>query len=289
MKGWAQWGLERLPPRDQVPQELRSFWGLGEFRLHLNHSIHYVMSKSELDAVFDIQEKKKLLVFTTRVRRRDHQPFQSSDAIKYFLKSLTRKFPGNLKYLPRDYIEDPVVFATNLPAELQSEYVRPLRRENFHAVIEASCLVPLAMGSPLQPNEVNVNLSGGARLTPDGDHNAAFIDGGFAMKMPMRIFEDDPRFREVALWAAADKTIVFCCDRQGSLWETSSRLRRLNAAPHVQTALDERRLFIIFPDHKIEAGFLCYDNSVTMRTFRRGQEQATRLLRSGELQRFLGV
>ena len=44
---------------------------------------------------------------------------------------------------------------------------------------------------------------------------------------------------------------------------------------------------MIGPDHSVEAGFLCYDNAVIMRTFRRGQEQAERLLRSGSFQRFL--
>jgi Patatin-like phospholipase len=289
MKGWTQWGLEKLPPPDQVPRELRSFWGFGEFRLHLIRSIRYVMSESELDRVFNNQVEKKLLVFTTRVRRLDQQPFQHSDAVRYFLKSLTRKLPGTLKYLPRDYIEEPVVFATNLPEELQSVSVRPLRRENFHAVIEASCLVPLAMGAPLQPNEVTTSLNMGEGLTFASDRNAVFIDGGFSMKMPMRIFERDLRFRDVALWAVADKTVVFCCNRQGNLWETSSRFRRLNSSPQVQKALEENRLLIISPDHKIEAGFLCYDNGVTMRTFRRGQEQATQLLRSEVVRRFFGT
>jgi hypothetical protein len=289
MKGWTQWGLETLPSQHQVPRELKSFWGMGKFRLHLIYSIRYVMGESELDGIFASQEEKRLLVFTTRVRRRDQQPFRHADAVKYFLKSLTRKLPMALKYLPRDYVEDPVIFATNLPENLQSEYLRPLRRENFHSVVEASCLVPLAMGSPLQPKEISVGLIEAENLAMEGDRNAVFMDGGFAMKMPMRIFESDSRFHDVALWAGADKTIIFSCDRLGNLWETSSRFKRLNSEPHVQKALEENRLLIIFPDHKIEAGFLCYDNRVTMRTFFGGQEQATRLLRSEAVQRFFGI
>ena len=60
----------------------------------------------------------------------------------------TRKLPRMLKYLPRYHL-DPVVFATDLPDALHSEFVRPLTRQNYHNAIEASCLVPLAMGAPL--------------------------------------------------------------------------------------------------------------------------------------------
>jgi hypothetical protein len=107
------------------------------------------------------------------------------------------------------------------------------------------------------------------------------------MKMPMALFEEDRRFRDLADWARADKTVVFCCDPKGRLWETSARLRLLNEERGTREALRNQRLLVIRPDHSIEAGFLCYDNAAIMRTFRRGQEQAERLLRSGSFQRFL--
>jgi len=51
-------------------------------------------------------------------------------------------------------------------------------------------------------------------------------------------------------------------------------------------ALGENRLLVIHPDHKIEAGFLCHDNSVIMRPFHRGQDQGDRLLKSERVKRF---
>jgi hypothetical protein len=241
------------------------------------------MGASEVSAVFNANPDKKLLIFTTRLRRRDGKPIQSGDLNRYFLKSLTRKFPRTLKYSPRIYQEDPVVFATPLPPAMRTEFVRPLTRWNYYSVIEASCLVPLAMGWPLRQEQLNDG-------NPDrfgGDANAVFLDGGFAMKMPMALFEEDKRFRDLAEWARADKTVVFCCDPKGRLWETSARLRLLNEEPATGEALRNQRLLVICPDHSVEAGFLCYDNTVIMRTFRRGQEQAERLLRSGSFQRFL--
>jgi hypothetical protein len=179
-----------------------------------------------------------------------------------------------------------VIFATNLPADLHSEYVRPLTRQNYHRVIEASCLVPFAMGSPLTPEELNGTAADQPSTIRAGDAQAAFIDGGYALKIPMRIFAEDARFQSVASWVAADKTVVFCCDPKGSLWETSSRLRSLNEHPKVAQAVKENRLLVIHPDHNVEAGFLCTDNPTVMRTFERGREQAQRLLRSDRVRRF---
>jgi hypothetical protein len=264
MKGWNYWGTQT--PREPAAPHSR-------FRTHLRSSIFYVMDESELADVFGTNSSKKLLLFTTRVRRRDDKPFASIDRLRFFLKSATRKLPKSLKYLPGSYVEDPVVFALNLPAELQSEYVRPLTRANYHAVIEASCLVPIAMGAPLAPED----LGEGAY---SGDRHAVFMDGGYTLKMPMRLFREDARFQALGRWTRADKTIIFCCDPKGCLWETSARLNSLNSNPSVMKALSENRLLIIHPDHKIEAGFLCTDNEITMRTFHRGQEQALRLLRS---------
>jgi hypothetical protein len=158
-----------------------------------------------------------------------------------------------------------------------------LTPSNYHSVIEASCLVPLAMGWPLRPEQVNNDT------TPrfDGDSHAVFLDGGFGMKMPMALFEEDKRFRRLAEWAHAGKTVVFCCDPKGRLWETSARLRLLNDEPLTKEALRSQRLLVLSPDHPVEAGFLCYDNAAILRTFRRGQEQAERLLRSGRFLRFL--
>jgi len=283
LKGWTRWGCERFPKHEAVPREQQSFWGLGKFRLHLRSSIRYVMGDSEVAAVFNGKPEKKLLIFTTRLRRRDGRPIQSGDLNRYFLKSLTRKLPPALKYTPQAYQEDPVIFATPLPAPTLTEFVRPLTHWNCQSVIEASCLVPLAMGWPLLPEQVN----NGDPQRLGGDANAVFLDGGFAMKMPMALFEEDGRFRGLADWARADRTVVFCCDPKGRLWETSARLRLLNDERSTREALRNGRLMVISPDHPVEAGFLCHDNSVIMRTFRRGQEQADRLLRSGSFPKFL--
>ncbi len=275
MKGWTQWGK---------PDALRYHYsgpaGIRRFRNHLHHSIRYVMQDRELEGVFGQDRAKKLLIFTTRVRRQDLRPFGRADRLRYFLKSATRKLPKALKYMPKKYSEQPVIFATNLPEELQSEYLRPLTRANFHAVIEASCLVPFAMGLPLRPEDLNSKLY-------DGDRSAVFLDGGYSVKMPMRLLQEDPRFKNLSPWIAADKTIIFCCDPKGLLWETSARLRHLNRFPTVSDALRSGRLLVISPDHKVEAGFLCTDNHTTMRTFNRGREQARRLLASENIRRFL--
>jgi hypothetical protein len=274
MKGWIYWGTQN--------RSSNAYNEKNRFRAHLHESIFYVMDEKELSGVFQDNPAKKLLVFTTRVRRSDCKPFKSIDRMRYFVKTATRKLPGLLKYLPGGYAEDPILFALNLPSELCSEYVRPLTRRNYHAAIEASCLVPVAMGLPMAPEKL-------AAEQHAGDCNAVFIDGGYTLKMPMRLFEEDSRFRGLANWVSADKTIVFCCDPKGSLWESSARIHCLNSLPSVRKALQENRLLIISPDHKVEAGFLCLDNATIMRTFRRGQEQAQRLLRSDLVRRFFGV
>ena len=178
------------------------------------------MGDAELDGVFEETAQRTLLVFTSRVRRRDAwaragRPGQAvchgdhSQAPETVEVSATvRRRPG--------------VFATNLPDALQSELVRPLTRHNYHSAIEASCLVPLAMGPPLPPAQ----LSSGDEYADDAE--AVFIDGGFALKMPMATFEDDARFRDLACWAATPRAVIFCCDPNGRLWETSMRLRALN-------------------------------------------------------------
>lgn len=283
LKGWTRWGCEKFPKDQAVPHEQQSFWGLGKFRLHLRSSIRYVMEESEVAAVFNGKPDKKLLIFTTRLRRKDGRPIRSGDLNRYFLKSLTRKLPQALKYSPRIYQEDPIIFAAPLPAAMHTEFVRPLTSLNYHSVIEASCLVPLAMGWPLPPEEV----TNGEAHRFGSDFNAVFLDGSFAMKMPMKLFEEDHRFRAVADWVRPDKTVVFCCDPKGRLWETSARLRLLNDERSTMDSLRNRRLLVISPDHRVEAGFLCHDNAVIMRTFRRGQEQAEHLLRSGSFVRFL--
>jgi hypothetical protein len=274
MKGWTHWGMPQsrtIGPRTQ-----------SRFRAHLHDSIHYVMEDKELAGVFDGNPGKKLLIFTTRVHRSDRKPFQFMDSLRFFLKSATRKLPKALKYLPQNYTENPVIFAMNLPPELFSEHVRPLTPSNYHAVIEASCLIPVAMGRPLAPEDLG-------NAPEPFDLNSVFIDGGYSLKMPMRLFGQDPRFEAVGRWARAEKTIVFCCDPNGYLWETSTRLRHLNAFPSVARAAAENRFLVIHPDHKVEADFLCLDNDMAMRTFRRGQEQAQRLLRSEPVRRFFEI
>lgn len=278
MKGWSVWGKPAFMRRSH-PDAPGAERKMNRFRSNLHASVFYVMEEKEQAGVFDGGARKKLIVFTTRVRRKDGKKFMRGDRVRYFLKSATRKLPKKMKYIPDGYIEDPVIFATNLPAEMESDYVRPLTRENYHAVIEASCLVPFAMGVPLQPEDVDA----GSRSR---DREAVFIDGGYSIKMPMAMFEEDPRFEELAHWAGADKTIIFCCDPVGHLWETSARLRCLDTYSGVVKALEENRLLIVYPDHKVEAGFLCTDNPTIMRTFSRGREQAQRLLKSDRVRRF---
>lgn len=135
------------------------------------------------------------------------------------------------------------------------------------------------MGYPLAPEEVNAG-------SMKGDRRAVFLDGGYAVKMPMGMFDEDPRFRKLAHWARADKTVIFCCDPDGRLWESSARLRCLKSLPNVAKAMEEESLLVIHPDHKVEAGFLCLDNPTIMRTFDRGREQARRLLQSDRVRRF---
>jgi hypothetical protein len=233
--------------------------------------------------VFDPSTTRRLLIFTARIRRRDGRPMSRADLVRLLVKAATRKLPPALKYLPAIYDVEPVVFATRLPAELQSDVVRPLTRANYHSVIEASCTVPIAMGPALPP----ALLASGDGTGYPGDLEAIFVDGGYALKMPMAVFEDDPRFQALGRWAAADRTVIFCCDPKGRLWETSLRLRTINDHPAVARAVAEGRLLIIYPVHKVEAGFLSFDNEVIMRTFRRGQEQGQRLLASDDVRRFL--
>jgi hypothetical protein len=282
LKGWSAWGSDEIPERYPLPACVADAWPRSRFRRHLHASIRYVMSTAEVEGVFDTSGQRTLLVFTSRVRRRDGRALGRTDVVKLFAMATTRKLPRMLKYLPRYHL-DPVVFATNLPDSLHSEFVRPLTRHNYHYAIEASCLVPLAMGAPLPPGQLSRE---GAY--PD-DARAVFVDGGFALKMPMTLFEHDPRFRGLARWTATARTVVFCCDPNGRLWETSMRLRVLNDDPTVARALADGTLLVIHPDHEVEAGFLCFDPAVTMRTFERGRAQGRRLLAGEPVRRFLSA
>jgi predicted acylesterase/phospholipase RssA len=280
MKGWTAWGKEEQlrRPGGQASESGKKESG---FRHHLRASISYVMQEEEVESIFNGRPDSKLIVFTTRVRRKDGARFGKTDSFRYLWKTATRKLPKALKYLPGRYVEDPVIFATKLPEELQSEHVRPLTRKNYHRVIEASCLVPIAMGDPLEPEAVSESCR-------ETDSGAVFLDGSYSLKMPMGLFDEDARFRPLAAFTAAERTVVFCCDPGGSLWESSMRLRSLNSLPGVRQALEESRLLVLYPDHKVEAGFLCTDNAVIMRTFDRGREQGRRLLKSEKVLGFFG-
>ena len=280
LKGWTVWGVEEIPERYPPAPSLANEWPQSRFRRHLHASIRYVMGDEEVEGVFDAPGGRRLLVFTSRVRRRDGRPVRRADLVKLFAMAATRKLPRLLKYLPR-YDLDPVVFATNLPDALHSEFVRPLTRDNYHYAIEASCLVPLAMGPALSPGLLSPGDS-----FPD-DAAAVFVDGGFTLKMPMAAFQDDPRFGPLGRWVATPRTVIFCCDPNGRLWETSMRLRALNSCPGVTRALAADTLLVIHPDHAVEAGFLCFDPVVIMRTFDRGRDQGRRLLETELVRRFL--
>jgi hypothetical protein len=280
LKGWTAWGDDAIPNQFPLDPLVANAWPRSRFRRHLHASIRYVMGEAEVEGVFGEASRRRLLVFTTRVMRRDGRVPGRSDLVKLFTMAATRKFPGPLKYLPR-YTVDPVVFATQLPEALQSEFVRPLTRENYHWVLEASCLVPLAMGPAMAPRHLSTG-----RAYPH-DAQAVFVDGGFTLKMPMAIFDEDTRFSALARWTASARTVIFCCDPKGRLWETSMRLRALNNFPSVAGALADESLLVIHPDHAVEASFLCFDQAVIMRTFDRGREQGRRLLAEARVQRFL--
>jgi hypothetical protein len=283
MRGWTAWGDPDILVRFPLAEAIARDWPRSRFRQHLHASVRYVMGPEEVDEVFDHVADRRLLVFTARIRRRDGRSFSRADLFRLLVTAATRKLPRSLKYLPPAYTIDPVVFATGLPECLRSDLVRPLTRANYHSAIEASCTVPIAMGPPLPP----ALLACGDGTEYPGDRHAIFVDGGYALKMPMAVFADDPRFQPLGQWAAADRTIVFCCDPKGRLWETSLRLRTINDHPAVVDARRSGRLLVIHPDHDVEAGFLSFETDVIMRTFRRGQEQGRRLLESAEVQRFL--
>ncbi len=281
LKGWTAWGSDDIPKRYPLASFVANHWPDSRFRRHLHASIRYVMSATEVDGVFHASNPCTLLVFASRVRRRDGRRLGRTDLAKLFAMATTRKLPAPLKFLPRAHCMEPVVFATDIPVALQSEFVRPLTRHNYHCTIEASCLVPLAMGPPLLPE----------RLSPGGsypdDAEAVFIDGGFTLKMPMAVFADDTRFRDLSHWMGTSRTVIFSCDPQGRLWETSLRRRSLNSHPSVARAVADGTLLTIHPDHVVEASFLCLDPAVIMRTFERGRAQGRRLLAQEHVRRFL--
>lgn len=283
MKGWTKWGHPDIVARYPLAEEIAREWPSSRFRQHLHASVRYVMGAGEVDAVFAPDAGCRLLVFTARVRRRDGRPISRRDLVRLLVKAATRKLPPALKYLPAIYSVEPVVFATHLPEPLRSDHVRPLTRANYHSAIEASCTVPIAMGPALPP----ALLAWGSESEYPGDADAVFVDGGYGLKMPMAMFADDPRFQALGEWAAADRTVVFCCDPKGRLWETSLRLRTIDDHPAVRRATADGRLLVIHPDHPVEAGFLCFEPATIMRTFRRGQEQGQRLLASDRVRRFL--
>ncbi len=283
MKGWTKWGHPDIVERYPLAAEVAREWPGSRFRQHLHASVRYVMGPEEVEAAFDPAAARRLLVFTARVRRRDGRPVGRADLARLLAMAITRKLPRALKYLPSRYAIDPVVFATPLPEDLRSEFVRPLTRANYHAAIEASCTVPIAMGPALAP----ATLAAGNDEPYPGDRDAVFADGGYALKMPMAVFADDPRFRALDRWAAADRTVIFCCDPKGRLWETSLRLRTIDGHPAVTRALAEDRLLVIHPDHEVEAGFLCFEPATIMRTFERGRDQGRRLLADPRVRAFL--
>lgn len=307
LKGWTQWGLEEVPSRAHEHPDFQSLGGLSQFRSHLYHSIRSVMGAKELAAIFDSPEENqtRMVVFTTRSRRRDTKPFAPRDSLHYFMKSATRKLPRGFKYLPGNYREDPVAFASHLPSSVAGEFVRPVTRVNLHNVIEASCLIPYAMGEPMKPVELLPVWMGYDPLQANTcaddsvwekpaapyrfqcDEAAVFLDGGFALKMPFRLFDEDPRFTKLADWVRCDKTLVFSCDPDGQLWETSMRLRSLNDWTSVREAVEAKRFYVLYPDHKVESGFLSYDNRKILRTFDRGREQAKRILADSKFNDFI--
>ena len=104
-RGNCHEGLDRLgtggvPERDPLATFIAERWPRSRFRRHLHASIRYVMGDAELDGVFDESGQRTLLLFTSRVRRRDGRSLGRADLARLFTMAATRKLPRLLKYVP---------------------------------------------------------------------------------------------------------------------------------------------------------------------------------------------
>ena len=100
LKGWTAWGSPQIPERYPLSASVANDWPRSRFRRHLHASIRYVMGESELEGVFDASAERTLLIFTSRIRRRDGRITGRADLAKLFAMAATRKLPRLLKYIP---------------------------------------------------------------------------------------------------------------------------------------------------------------------------------------------
>ena len=76
-KGWSVWGDEAIPARFPLSAPIAQGWPRSRYRRHLHASIRCVMDAAEMAGGFDTAEARRLLVFTTKVRRRDGRAIAS--------------------------------------------------------------------------------------------------------------------------------------------------------------------------------------------------------------------
>lgn len=262
LKGWTDWGAERVPP-PVVPSSEQGFLHVRHFRAHLKHSIQYVLDDSAIASILSEQNPTRLVICTTQITRRDGRPITRRDMRRLFWQSLTRKLP--IKYLADGYMYRAVLFDSR--AAGATPVIRRLTRDNLRQAIMASCLIPLAMGLPLRYDGMDL------------------IDGGFTLKMPLDL-PSDSTYAELSQSLQAQKTLAISAETGGVLWKTAMRLERWNDQADIQQAIQDGKLLIIAPSGKIAAGTLCRDNRLIMKTFWQGAERAEQVMRTDAGKRF---
>ncbi len=262
VKGWSDWGAEGISPPMVRPEE-RGFLGARFFRAYLKHSISYVLDDRIVERILDPQNPIRLIIVATQLRKRNGRSVDRRDMRRLFFQSLTRKWP--VKYICSDYDYRTILFDSQ--ARAVTAAVRKLTPANIRQAIMASCLIPWAMGMPLRVEGMDL------------------IDGGFALKVPLRL-PPDAVYADLARSLQTDRTVVITPDPTGALWETSMRIRRWNDCWDVERARGAGDLLIISPPQKIRAGALCRDHRLIWETFWEGVAHAEHVLRSDRGRRF---
>ncbi|MBI3948898.1 MAG: patatin-like phospholipase family protein [Acidobacteria bacterium] len=262
IKGWSDWGAESVPPPAVSPIE-QGFWKARHFRAHLKHSIEYVLDDVMIQRILSEDNPTRLIVCTTQISKRNGEPINRRDMRRLFLQSLMRKWP--VKCIFAEYMYRAVLFDSR--AKTSTPVIKKLTPENLREAIMASCLIPLAMGTPLRYDALDL------------------IDAGFTLKMPLYL-PSDAIYADLAREIEADKTLAISVEPDGRLWETTMRLHQWNDRWDVQQAMREGKLLVISPPREIAAGMLCRDNRTIMKIFWEGAEYAEQVLRSEAGKRF---
>jgi hypothetical protein len=177
--------------------------------LHLIKSIEYVMGPHEVAAVFNNRPEKKLLIFTTRVRRKDGRPITWQDSLRFFIQSICRKIPKPLKSFP-DFIRSQV-FAYPLPNPLYwiAFVLSPLR-----ITTASSSFLPSSFSHGTSFTAHTDQCRGSNRLFAD-DAKSIFMDGSLELRcrwLSEKMFDLEGS-RE---WAKAEKQSFFPVIRVGN-------------------------------------------------------------------------